>query len=266
MRIFIMILVGFSLVWGENYWDNFRGNYRQDGLSPLKGPTKPVFLGEIDIIPPSFNKSSERKIDSEKIEYNWPSSAGVISEDSTLYAHTTSSSNYLVAVKNAQLLWREEFTGEYEQQEMCIDEKGLLYFETGNGLICFDPKERIILWERGLDTPCYSIIFIPGGSNIYVMTGSYSDNGILYAINKDNGARTWSYNLGENNYRTMAIGIENGYYYAKYNNDKLTVFYPPNAFRYGCSPYPTPPSIDRNGVIYSVASDTLYAYNPGLYL
>ncbi|MBN1232164.1 MAG: hypothetical protein JXA60_02275, partial [Candidatus Coatesbacteria bacterium] len=260
MRILIIILVGFSLLWGEHFWDNSKVNYRQDGLSSLKGPTKPVFLGEIDI-EPSLNKSSEKNIYSEKSSmYAWPTSAGVISEDSTLYAHTTSECNYLVAVKNAQLLWREEFTGEYGR-EMCMDEKGLLYFGTGYSLTCFDPKERIILWERGLNTSCHSIIFIPGGSNIYVMTNS----DYIYAFNKDNGGCVWYYNLGEENSGIMAIGTDNGYYYAHWY-DKLTVFYPPNGFRYGCSPRPTPPSIDRNGVIYSVASDTLYAYNPGLYL
>ncbi|MBN1231955.1 MAG: hypothetical protein JXA60_01190, partial [Candidatus Coatesbacteria bacterium] len=58
MRIFIMILVGFSVLWGEHFWSDFRSNCRQDGLAKCVGPRDPNFLWEITFKPTGNNEST----------------------------------------------------------------------------------------------------------------------------------------------------------------------------------------------------------------
>ncbi|MBN1233059.1 MAG: hypothetical protein JXA60_06895, partial [Candidatus Coatesbacteria bacterium] len=81
MRIFIMILVGFSVLYGEHFWSDWRSNYRQDGLSPLIGPRDPNFLWEYRF----KTVGKESKKNNLGNPYYFQDVSAVISADSTLY-------------------------------------------------------------------------------------------------------------------------------------------------------------------------------------
>ncbi|MBN1232723.1 MAG: hypothetical protein JXA60_05165, partial [Candidatus Coatesbacteria bacterium] len=141
MRIFIMILVGFSLLWGEHFWSDWRSNYRQDGLSPLIGPRDPNFLWEYEF----GTVGKESKKNNLANPYYSPGATAVISSDSTVYAF---SNECLMAIKDDQVLWRETFNSDMDMN-IVIDSEGILYFPVINSnhrLVAFDPKARIILW------------------------------------------------------------------------------------------------------------------------
>ncbi|MBN1232803.1 MAG: PQQ-binding-like beta-propeller repeat protein [Candidatus Coatesbacteria bacterium] len=257
MRILIMILVGFSLVYGEHFWTNWRGNNRQDGLSPCIGPREPYFINSISL-KPACDKSNNMKNDFKRPTIYPPHVAAVISEDSTLYVRYCDDGNsYLLSIKNDQLQWREQF-GDREEQNICIDDEGILYFPYEDYyLVAYNAKQRYIIWQKG-------------ETNRGSAVSTFVDKGIVYLITIDEYVLAYNSKSGELLWKEVlkypvyisAYGDNGSLYYESSNC--LVEFRSNKTYRTLPAVHSSLPSIAKDGTLYSVFDKKLYAITPDM--
>ncbi|MBN1233365.1 MAG: PQQ-binding-like beta-propeller repeat protein, partial [Candidatus Coatesbacteria bacterium] len=199
--------------------------------------------------------------------------SAVISADSTLYTFS-SVNDCLMAIKDDQVLWTEEFNSQYDMN-IVIDSEGILYlpviFDGYHRLVSFDPKARIILWysEQGWGTGTRNVILAPD-SILYV---TFYDTSFR-AINKTDGKTLWTYDLPEGKVGRTSYGSDGWLYFISYQNTyygKLTKSDSKSSQSIGNYYEPSRElAIDKEGTIYfasvGTSSDTLFAYNPNLSL
>jgi hypothetical protein len=258
MRMIVFILIAYSFLYsGENFWDNLRSNYRQDGLAKCIGPRTPSFLWEY-----KFEAvGKENKENNVGKPYAVPFSSAVIAADSTLYAYN--GGGILIAIKDDKVLWRETFGGGEYERNIAIDDEDILYFPILDNytyyLVAYDPKQRYILWCSGLYGNYFVVLgpddILYAGGNHTLSAYRKTDGAVLWGYSFSDGCSGWAYNNDRGLYYTSCSKAELIYTYSYREHRSIGDFY-----------NPTPTSISNDGTIYFANRDKLYACIPGLYI
>jgi outer membrane protein assembly factor BamB len=192
----------------ESPWPKFRGNAAQTGAAPDRHP-------------------STSSASSGGAQWSFATGRGIFSSpvvgaDGTIYFGSADRTFYALA-PDGSVRWQVP-TGEIIDSAALLDDRGRVYFGSGDSkLRALDAQSGSVVWTMQADDPK------PIGSFINWFEGNVAigpkgtlyvpnDNFLLYAIDRDTGAPSWSYRMPDQTWSLPAVDARSGEMFVGNNN------------------------------------------------